>query len=157
METKAHDILSLAYREGVRYFDTAPSYGHGEAFLRKWYKLNAPIGVAFGTKWGYTYVANWNPYHDGPHEIKEHSLEKLEEQWQASKNLLPALTTYQIHSATLESKVLDNNRVLKRLLDIKAGYGYASVLPRADQSKTKSLPKPWISKLMAKRCSIVFR
>jgi hypothetical protein len=40
---------------------------------------------------GYTYVANWELGFSGTHEVKEHSLDKLLEQWQISKNLQPAL------------------------------------------------------------------
>jgi hypothetical protein len=34
---------------------------------------------------GYTYVANWELGFSGTHEVKEHSLDKLLEQWQISK------------------------------------------------------------------------
>ena len=30
------NVLDLAYQKGIRYFDTAPSYGKGEAFLQEW-------------------------------------------------------------------------------------------------------------------------
>jgi hypothetical protein len=38
---------------------------------------------------GYTYVANWELDFSGAHEVKEHSLNKLLEQWQVSKNYNP--------------------------------------------------------------------
>jgi aryl-alcohol dehydrogenase-like predicted oxidoreductase len=57
------------------------------------------------------------------HEIKEHSLEKLNEQWGKSKTLHPLLTTYQIHSATFETGVLKNERILNRLAELKNKYG----------------------------------
>jgi aryl-alcohol dehydrogenase-like predicted oxidoreductase len=32
MQRRAHDLLSAAYAQGVRYFDAARSYGEAEAF-----------------------------------------------------------------------------------------------------------------------------
>ncbi|MEL4307012.1 aldo/keto reductase [Joostella sp. CR20] len=119
----AFKVLDEAYRRGILYFDTAPSYGKGEAFLTEWNNSRNNKDVFFGTKWGYTYVANWILGYEGKHEIKEHSLAKLEEQWEISKVLLPKLTYYQIHSATLESGVLSNIEVLEKLAEIKQNYG----------------------------------
>ncbi|MGJ8738437.1 aldo/keto reductase [Zobellia laminariae] len=116
-------VLDEAYEKGVRYFDTAPSYGKGEEFLKAWHNSRKHTDVVLGTKWGYTYVANWELGYVGPHEVKEHSLEKLTEQWQVSKELLPSLEYYQIHSATFESGVLQNKPVLEKLLDIKRTTG----------------------------------
>ena len=119
----AFKVLDAAYEKGVRYFDTAPSYGKGEEFLKDWQDNRAHTDVVLGTKWGYTYVANWQLGYDGPHEVKEHSLEKLTEQWEFSKGLLPFLEFYQIHSATFESGVLQNKPVLEKLLEIKRTTG----------------------------------
>ncbi|MBT9189735.1 aldo/keto reductase [Zobellia russellii] len=119
----AFKVLDAAYEKGVRYFDTAPSYGKGEEFLKDWQDSRAHTDVVLGTKWGYTYVANWQLGYDGPHEVKEHSLEKLTEQWEFSKGLLPFLEYYQIHSATFESGVLQNKPVLEKLLEIKRTTG----------------------------------
>lgn len=88
-------VLDEAYRLGVRYFDTAASYGKGETFLLKWHQKRQHPDVIFGSKWGYTYTANWELGYDGKHEVKEHSLEKLEEQWSYSQKLCPALGVYQ--------------------------------------------------------------
>lgn len=119
----AYKVLDLAYDNGIRFFDTAPSYGKGEAFLMEWMQLRKHKDVVLSTKWGYTYVANWEIGYTGAHEIKEHSLNKLDEQWETSKNLLPELAVYQIHSATFESGVLENKLVLERLYEIKQKYG----------------------------------
>ncbi|WP_010135909.1 aldo/keto reductase [Ochrovirga pacifica] len=116
-------MLNTAYDLGIRYFDTAPSYGKGEAFLQEWQNQHQYTDTLLATKWGYTYVANWKIGYKGPHEIKEHSIDKLLEQWQVSKNLLPALKVYQIHSATLESGVLENQKVLKKLALLKKETG----------------------------------
>jgi aryl-alcohol dehydrogenase-like predicted oxidoreductase len=115
-------VLDYAYKNGIRYFDTAPSYGKGEAFLQEWNHLKKHDDVVLSTKWGYTYVANWELGYEGKHEIKEHSLNKLNEQWHTSKNLLPQLKIYQVHSATFESGILKNLDVLNKLNDLKTEF-----------------------------------
>ena len=110
------EVLNHAYENGVRYYDTAPGYGLAEQLLIDWAKGKSDIDLA--TKWGYTYVANFDP-NALQHEIKEHSLEKLVEQWKLSSQLLPQLSTYQIHSATLETGVLENKAVLEQLAVLK--------------------------------------
>lgn len=117
------NVLDFAYQKGVRYFDTAPSYGKGEAFLQEWNNSKKHIDAILGTKWGYTYVANWELGYQGKHEIKEHSLDKLNEQWQVSENLLPELKIYQVHSATFDSGILKNKDALNKLHDIKTQFG----------------------------------
>lgn len=119
----AFEVLDYAYLNGVRYFDTAPSYGKGEAFLAEWNSQKRRSNLNLSTKWGYTYVANWNLEFKGKHEIKEHSIEKLLEQWEFSKKLLPELKIYQIHSATFDSGVFENNAVLNQLHHIKKETG----------------------------------
>jgi aryl-alcohol dehydrogenase-like predicted oxidoreductase len=119
----AFSVLNFAYQSGIRYFDTAPSYGKGEEFLINWNSKYQHEDVSLSTKWGYTYVANWELGFSGAHEVKEHSLNKLLEQWQISKELQPALSIYQVHSATFESGILDNKDVLKQLYEIKKQTG----------------------------------
>ncbi len=116
-------VLDAAYQQGLRHFDTAPSYGKGESYLMKWNKARPHENLFLSTKWGYTYVANWEIGFKGKHEIKEHSIDKLIEQWEVSKKLLPQLKLYQIHSATFESGVFDNIDVLQKLYKIKNQTG----------------------------------
>jgi aryl-alcohol dehydrogenase-like predicted oxidoreductase len=115
----AFKVLDESYALGIRDFDVAPSYGLGEEFLQDWIDSRDPKAVSLSTKFGYTYVANWALGHSGKHEIKEHSLAKLNAQWDVSKALLPNLKIYQIHSATLDSGVLTNTKVLSRLHELK--------------------------------------
>lgn len=115
-------VLNAAYNLGIRYFDTAPGYGMAEQLLLDWLIEKKDTSIAVATKWGYTYVANFDPTAT-QHEIKEHSLKKLNEQWTISKKLLPYLSTYQIHSATFETGVLDNESVLNRLAELKSKHG----------------------------------
>lgn len=119
----AFSVLNEAYNLGVRYFDTAPSYGKGEVFLEEWNVENKHPDIVLGTKWGYTYVANWEIGFNGQHEVKEHSLKKLKEQWRVSNRMLPNLEYYQVHSATFESGVLKNEAVLNELYNIKKETG----------------------------------
>ncbi|WP_179317499.1 aldo/keto reductase [Winogradskyella undariae] len=120
----AFKVLDEAYQLGIRDFDVAPSYGLGEEFLQNWNDSRGYKDVSLSTKFGYTYVANWEIGFSGKHEIKEHSIEKLNEQWEVSKALLPNLKIYQIHSATLDSGVLTNNAVLSRLNELKQTHQF---------------------------------
>jgi len=119
---KGHLILDEAYRQGIRYFDTSPGYGMAEQLLIDWITNKKYEDVEIATKWGYTYVANFDP-NAKIHEVKEHSLKKLSEQWEQSKKLLPYLTSYQIHSATFDSGVLKNKKVLHRLRRLQTEFG----------------------------------
>jgi len=114
-------VLENAYNLGIRYFDTAPGYGLAEQLVLEWLQTKNDPNIQIATKWGYTYVANFDA-NATIHEIKEHTLKKLWEQWEVSKALIPHLRVYQIHSATLESGVLDNKDVLDHLAFIKQEY-----------------------------------
>lgn len=118
MHRRCHEVLDFAWDAGVRYFDVAASYGKSEVFLADWL-LKRSYKPVVGSKWGYYYTANWQIEAEH-HEIKEHTLTRLERQWQNSQQLLgDHLDLYQIHSATFESGVLDNLLVLERLAEIK--------------------------------------
>lgn len=122
MQARAHEVLDLAWDSGIRYFDTARSYGMGEIFLGTWLikrKLKHS-DVLVSSKWGYTYVADWQ-VKAKYHEIKEHSLAVLKRQWKESNVILnDYLDLYQIHSATLDSGVLRNTKVLNYLAKLKS-------------------------------------
>ncbi|MDF1696687.1 MAG: aldo/keto reductase [Saprospiraceae bacterium] len=132
------DILDAAYAQGIRYFDTAPGYGMAEEMLKDWAINSGKRDIEIATKWGYTYVANFDP-NAVVHEIKEHSIEKLNEQWEISQGLLPFLTTYQIHSATFESGVLKNKKVLHRLAELKNEHGLQMGLSTSGSNQVEVL------------------
>jgi aryl-alcohol dehydrogenase-like predicted oxidoreductase len=135
------NVLDEAYRLGLRHFDVAASYGYGEQFLLDWLKANNPIDVTVSTKWGYTYVADWQIGYTGKHEVKEHSLKKLNEQWQFSQQFMPWLSLYQIHSATLESGVLDNKEVHKRLFELKHKHAFKIGISTSGTNQSEIIEK----------------
>jgi aryl-alcohol dehydrogenase-like predicted oxidoreductase len=106
----------------VRYLDAARSYGRAEEFLASWLRDRrpAPEALTVGSKWGYLYVGGWRMDAE-VHEVKDHSLANLRRQLAESRALLgPQLDLYQIHSATLESGVLEDRAVLAELAGLRA-------------------------------------
>jgi aryl-alcohol dehydrogenase-like predicted oxidoreductase len=122
MERNAHAVLDAAYAGGVHYFDAARSYGKAEAFLASWLEQRrlGPGEVTVGSKWGYTYTADWRVDAE-VHEVKDLSATTLRRQLAESRALLgPYLQLYQIHSATLGSGVLDDPAVREELERLRA-------------------------------------
>ena len=123
MEAQAHTVLDAAWSSGIRYFDAARSYGRAEQFLASWLGKNdiSHESVTVGSKWGYTYTADWQ-VEVSVHEVKDHSLPVLQRQIRESRDLLGGyLDLYQIHSATLESGVLDDPELLSELARLREG------------------------------------
>jgi aryl-alcohol dehydrogenase-like predicted oxidoreductase len=149
MEQRCHGMLDAAYSAGVRYVDAARSYGLAEEFLGTWSSSRQPTrdALTVGSKWGYTYVGSWRL--DAPvHEVKDLSVETLRRQIVESRALLgDRLRLYQIHSATIESGVLDDARVLDELGRLHSeglaigltvtGPGQADVIRRALDVNTR--------------------
>ncbi|MFL5841796.1 MAG: aldo/keto reductase [Thermoleophilaceae bacterium] len=124
LERRAHEVLDAAYERGIRYFDAARSYGRGEEFLGSWLRARAPEDVVVGSKWGYVYTADWQVDADPP-EVKHHDVETFRRQLEETReNLGSYLALYQIHSATPESGVLENEAVLAELVALR-GSGVA--------------------------------
>ncbi|MFC5669418.1 aldo/keto reductase, partial [Streptomyces incanus] len=121
LRTRTHDLLDAAYAQGVRYFDAARSYGRSEEFLADWLtKRPDADDVVIGSKWGYTYTADWSTDAEH-HEIKEHSLAAYERQRAESDALLgDRLDLYQIHSVTPESPALTDKDLHVRLAEAAA-------------------------------------
>jgi aryl-alcohol dehydrogenase-like predicted oxidoreductase len=122
LERRCHHVLDAASAAGVRYLDAARSYGRAEEFLASWLRDRrpAPEALTVGSKWGYLYVGGWRMDAE-VHEVKDHSLANLRRQLAESRALLgPQLDLYQIHSATLESGVLEDRAVLAELAGLRA-------------------------------------
>lgn len=142
MQNHAHAILDEAWRWGVRYFDAARSYGRAEQFLGSWLKSRrVPAAeVTIGSKWGYTYTADWQVEADN-HEVKDHSKAVLQRQWgETQAHLNGYLSLYQVHSATFESRVLDNDDILAELERLK-GRGVAIGLTLSGANQPDVLQK----------------
>ncbi len=123
MRAHAHAVLDAAYGAGVRYFDAARSYGRAEEFLGSWLTERelGPPAVGIGSKWGYTYTAQWSTDAE-VNEVKDLSIATLRRQVHETRGHLGSnLGLYQIHSATLESGVLDDPQVLEELARLRAG------------------------------------
>jgi aryl-alcohol dehydrogenase-like predicted oxidoreductase len=121
MERRAHAVLDAAHAAGVTYFDAARSYGRAEAFLRSWLDARKipPGAVVVGSKWGYRYVGGWQIDAER-HEVKNHSLAAFRAQLAESRGLLGShLALYQIHSATPETGVLEDDAVLDALAALR--------------------------------------
>ena len=118
LAARTAELCDAAWTAGVRYFDAARSYGRAEEFLARWLAARgiAADAVTVGSKWGYRYTAGWS-VDAAVHEEKELSLARFEQQLDESRALLGAqLDLYQIHSATAESGVLGDERVLAAMV-----------------------------------------
>ncbi|KXX70697.1 aldo/keto reductase [Flammeovirga sp. SJP92] len=135
-KAKGMNVLQEAYDQGIRYFDTAPGYGLAEKLVLEWSALKGYSDIEIASKWGYTYTAHFDP-NAKTHEVKEHSLSKLNEQWDFTQKLLPRLTTYQIHSATFESGIFNNTEVLDRLGELKEEYNLKIGLTSSGENQTQ--------------------
>ena len=122
MEARTHRVLDAAYGAGIRYVDAARSYGRAEEFLASWVSSRAipPGALTIGSKWGYRYTAQWR-LDATSQEVKDHSLAAFTRQRAETRELLgPYLRLYQVHSATVESGVLEDRAVLEALVALRA-------------------------------------
>ncbi|WP_326696571.1 aldo/keto reductase [Streptomyces sp. NBC_01754] len=119
LRERTHELLDAAYAQGVRYVDTARSYGRAEAFLADWLAARPEAtDVVVGSKWGYTYTGDWNTEAE-THEVKDHSLAAFERQHAESAGLLgDRLDLYQIHSVTPDSPTLTDTALHGRLAQL---------------------------------------
>ncbi|WP_405057566.1 aldo/keto reductase [Kribbella sp. NBC_01505] len=118
LRQRTHELLELAWKAGVRYFDAARSYGLAEEFLGEWLTPERRAQLTVGSKWGYTYVADWQ--HDAEiHEVKDHALATLERQWPESVQALGGPPDfYLVHSLTSDSPALGDEKLLNRLREL---------------------------------------
>jgi aryl-alcohol dehydrogenase-like predicted oxidoreductase len=124
LQALTFEVLDTAYAEGVRYFDAARSYGRAEEFLGAWLSDRGRDDVVVGSKWGYVYTADWEVDADPP-EVKHHDADTFRRQLEETRTLLgDRLALYQIHSATPDSGVLEDETILRELADLR-GTGVA--------------------------------
>jgi len=140
LRARSFDVLDAAYAAGVRYLDAARSYGRGEEFLGAWLRERDPRDVVVGSKWGYVYTADWQVDADPP-EVKHHDVETFRRQLEETRaNLGDRLALYQIHSATPDSGVLENDAVLEALAGLRA-EGVAIGLSTSGTSQGETLDR----------------
>lgn len=137
LRAQTHAVLDHAYAAGVRYFDAARSYGLAEEFLGGWLSERDPADVFVASKWGYTYTAGWRT-DASEHEVKDLSAATLRRQLAETRaHLGSRLQLYQIHSATLESGVLDDDEVLRELAALRdTGVAIGLTVTGAEQAAT---------------------
>ena len=121
LRRRTHAVLDAAHAAEVRYFDAARSYGRAEEFLASWLAEReiGPGEVTIGSKWGYQYTGGWQ-INAEKHEVKDLSVSALRRQLDETHAVLGEhLDLYQVHSATLESGVLEDDAVLSELENLK--------------------------------------
>jgi aryl-alcohol dehydrogenase-like predicted oxidoreductase len=121
MRRRTHEVLDFAYAHGVRYFDAARSYGRAEEFLARWLDGDGlRPDVVIGSKWGYTYTADWRIDAD-THEVKDHGVATYDRQLAETRALLgDRLDLYQVHSVTPGSPALSDPVLHRRLAALAA-------------------------------------
>jgi aryl-alcohol dehydrogenase-like predicted oxidoreductase len=122
LRRRTHEVLDAAHERGLRYFDAARSYGRAEEFLGSWLRDRelAPQEVTVGSKWGYEYTGGWRVDAE-QHEVQDLSAHTFRRQLAETRALLgDRLDLYQIHSATIESGVLDDGELRRELAELRS-------------------------------------
>ncbi|CAB9496896.1 Aldo/keto reductase family [Seminavis robusta] len=128
------------------WLDCARSYGLSEKFVGEYLRRHkiAPEKVYVSSKWGYTYVADWNvKLAEGePHEVKDHSTDNFLKQVQETSEYLGEyINLYQIHSATFESGILTDAKTHEALSKCKVERGWAIGLSVSSPQQNAVLQK----------------
>ncbi len=135
-------VLDSAYAAGVRWVDTARSYGRAEEFLAGWLADRGHRGVTVSSKWGYAYVGGWRADAD-VHEVKEHSQRRFGTQLAETRELLGDwLDVYQVHSLTAASALFDDAGLLDALGGLAASgvrVGFSTSGPRQADTVRRAL------------------
>jgi aryl-alcohol dehydrogenase-like predicted oxidoreductase len=141
-------VLAAATAAGVDWVDTARSYGRAEEFVGQWWRQRAtedPDWVdkapTISSKWGYTYVGDWRLDAD-VQEVKDHSLAQFERQLAATRDALPRVHLYQVHSLTLDSPLFDDRPLLDalaRLRDSGVAVGFSTSGPAQADTIARAL------------------
>lgn len=132
MQQQANAVMDELFQQSrslVPWLDCARSYGLSEKFVGEYLRSNnvSPSDVFVSSKWGYTYVADWNvELGEGePHEVKDHSLENfLKQVEETSENIGEYVKLYQVHSATFDSGILTNTKVHEALNKCREEKGW---------------------------------
>jgi aryl-alcohol dehydrogenase-like predicted oxidoreductase len=129
LERRAHAVLDAAWEAGVRYLDTARSYGLAGAFLASWLgaRDRPANALVIGSKWGYPYTGQ-RLMTEPVQERKDLSPAAFRRHLHETQHLLGEhLHPYQIHSATIDSGVLDDDDLLAELAALRRSSGSVGV------------------------------
>ncbi|SDF62443.1 aldo/keto reductase [Klenkia brasiliensis] len=142
LEARAHELLDTAVALGIRWFDTARSYGRAEQFLSTWLAAGRDAPGTVSSKWGYTYTAE-DPAVDAD-EVKTHDLATFERQWAETQALLGEhLRLYQVHSLTPDSPLFTDTalqrRMSQRRADGSTSLGFSTSGPRQAEAVRRAL------------------
>ena len=120
MRARTAEVLDAAYAGGIRYVDTARSYGRAEEFLADWLNSRPDVrDLEIASKWGYRYVGDWR-IDSEVHEVKEHTLDAFNAQLRETRALLgDRLGLYQVHSVTEDSPVFSDPALQRALADLR--------------------------------------
>jgi aryl-alcohol dehydrogenase-like predicted oxidoreductase len=143
LRARTFAVLDAAYAAGVRYVDVARSYGRAEEFLAAWLAERPEVDdVEIGSKWGYRYVGGWR-VDAAVHEVKDHSPAAFRAQWAETSALLGGrVAVYHVHSATLDTGVLDDaelHRALAGLRDRGVRVGISTSGPAQGEAVRRAL------------------
>ncbi|MBB5954111.1 aryl-alcohol dehydrogenase-like predicted oxidoreductase [Saccharothrix tamanrassetensis] len=142
MRAACHAVLDAAYAAGVRRVDAARSYGRAEEFLAQWLAGRGHRDVRVSSKWGYEYVADWQPA-ARTHEVKEHSHARFTRQWAETEALLGNhLELYKVHSLTDDSPLFGDLELLAalgKLRDSGVRLGFSTSGPRQADTVRRAL------------------
>jgi aryl-alcohol dehydrogenase-like predicted oxidoreductase len=119
-EAEALELLECAFEQGIRYFDSAPSYGVGEERLGKFLRSLRPgerATVVVATKFG----EHWDNAAGGP--FVDHSFPALSASLERSLEILGKIDVLQLHKTSpevLRSDGLAKAWALARSLGVSA-------------------------------------
>lgn len=113
-------VLDRASALGIRYVDLARSYGRAEEFAAGWLAAHPDRDdVVVGSKWGYRYVGEWRTDAE-VHEVKDHSVAAFRRQLAETRGWLgDRLAVYHVHSATLDTGVLEDTELHRALAELR--------------------------------------
>lgn len=131
MQDQANRVMDALFAQPnvLPWLDCARSYGLSEKFVGEYLRSHQvdPSSVYVSSKWGYTYVADWNVElaPGAKHEVKDHSAENFRRQVEETAELIGEyVDLYQIHSATFDSGILTNQEAHQALAECRNQRGW---------------------------------
>ena len=112
-ESQAMELLERAVALGVRYFDTAPSYGVSEERFGRFLAAHGSAGLRIATKFG----EHWDAARAEP--FVDHSFDALRRSLDASVQRLGRIDFLQLHKTTPQALASD---------DVARAFAYARSL-----------------------------